>query len=228
MTIKIPLIGDKPPGVPLYGDFGVSESSPNFYHKFECCGATGRTGPTFEQANAYYSTQTYYTGNTWVSDANSFTVVGGIQEWRVPIDATYQIKASAGRGGDGFTYFNDSNKGGRPANAAANVYLNRGDIIQIAVAQRGQDNEANLVCSGCAGSGSGATVLYNKTTSNLIMMLAGGAGASKYFETLTRAGSPTTYSKDANTGPYGKALIGYGTTTQACFFWKWWSYWCWL
>ena len=200
MTIKIPLIADKPPGVALYGGFGSDPggSFTPFSHTFTCCGADGRLGPTINEA------QTAYNTTTWASNPDSFTTDEGRQIWTVPVTGTYQIVAKGAAGGNGFTYWG-ANLGGRPANLSANVTLTRGDKITMVVGQRGQHNSSNLVCSGASGSGGGHTVFYNNTAANLVIMCAGGGGGAKIDYLIDGEAV-----KDANVaGPYGKPLQAY-------------------
>ena len=176
MTIKIPLVANTPAAVSLYGNFGPSDDGASFNafsHTFTNCGATGRLGPTLDQAKTTYSSA------TWVNDANAFVVDDGMQIWTVPVDGTYKVTCTGAGGGKGFTFGGSGNYGGSPAKIVAYASLNRGDKLRLVVGQRGLDNEANYVCVLNPGSGAGGSTVFNNTTGELLMVAGGGGGGAK-------------------------------------------------
>ena len=119
----------------------------------------GQLGPTVANLRALYNTA----GNTWINSDNYFTSVDGIQYWTVPETGTYTITAAGATGGGNY------NLGARLSTIAS---LNRGEVVQIAVGQRGAN------ASAAYGTGGGGTFVvrypFNSNTSIIVIAGAGG------------------------------------------------------
>lgn len=125
---------------------------------FTNANSTGRFGPVTANLRAIYNT----TGNTWINSDEYFTSPAGIQYWTVPVTGTYTVTAAGAAGGGNV---------GLGALVSGNTTLNRGEVIRIAVGQRG-NNVSTL------GSGGGASFVvrapFNSNAS--IIAIAGGGG----------------------------------------------------
>jgi hypothetical protein len=131
---------------------------------FTNAGATGRTGPTLAQCLSSYNTTTY----PWLTDTNFFNVVTqGIQLWTVKIGGVYEFDVRGARGG---SYTPSNYVGAYGARIVSRVTLSIGQVIAIAVGQKGQDSSFY----GTAGGGS--FVVLDSTNTPLIVA-GGGAGA---------------------------------------------------
>jgi hypothetical protein len=168
---------------------------------FTNAGATGRLGPTLSQlqnSSTGYGT----TGTTaWVGNSNYFGVTGGIQEWTVPEDGTYQIQALGGGG-----------KYSSGATMRGDFTLTRGEIIRILVGQSRAANHSGL------GGGGGSFVVrspYNTTAS--ILVIAGGGGGGTQANGSTGAvgphgGTTANDGRDAEPATDPTATVGAGGT----------------
>ncbi len=160
---------------------------------FTNCGATGRDGPTLSNCGAYYSGQPWY--------PTYFNVVTrGIQEWTVPADGTYRITCAGAQGGDNDDSHSVS-EGGDGALMVAEFDFARGDVLQIAVGQRGIGNWS-ITCNTNAGGGGGSFVVDE--SDNPLIVAGGGGGA----------GGSTTYNPSyihASTGTCGNTAPGNST-----------------
>ena len=92
---------------------------------FTNCGVSGKDGPTQNHCNSSYS------GG---SLDGSITVNDGIQQWAVPSDGTYTIKAYGAQGGTQ-TSFNNR-VGGSGAIIQGDFSLSAGDVLKILVGQQ--------------------------------------------------------------------------------------------
>lgn len=127
--------------------------------EFNDCAATGYQGPTQDACNAAY---------TGTGLAGLVTVSAGLQEWRVPSTRDYRIEAWGAMGASATTKY----VGGSGAYAAGVFGLMEGDILTIAVGQRGSG-----VGSGTNGGGGGGTfVVINRDTA---LVVAGGGGGTR-------------------------------------------------
>jgi hypothetical protein len=128
-------------------------------HTFTSCGASGRNGPTFEQAKLEYNVG-------WAGDTNFFKMtIQGIQEWTVPLTGKYKIIAAGASG------VCSSVNGGKGAILEVTTTLNRGEKIKILVGQPGQWNT-------WGGGGGGGTFVVRDVKTPIIV--AGGGGGCDY------------------------------------------------
>ncbi len=172
-------------------------------HIFTTAGVTGRDGPTLAQCTSAYSAA------SWTSNTAYFNVsTQGVQEWTVPEDGTYQIKAEGASGWGSF--------GTKPTGALiqGDFTLTEGEIIKIVVGQRGVDDSVYD-----ASGGGGTYVIktpYNTAAS--ILVIAGGGGgrnisSTSYPYSLSQAqGQSGTAGGTANKGAPGS--LGYGGTND--------------
>jgi hypothetical protein len=136
---------------------------------FTNAGATGRTGPTLAQCLSSYNTTTY----PWLTDTNFFNMVSqGKQLWTVKIGGVYEFDV---RGAQGGTYSNGGTTyvGAYGARIVSRLTLSIGQVIAIAVGQRGQSSATYPTAAG------GSFVVLDSTSTPLIVA-GGGAGAVYY------------------------------------------------
>ena len=138
-----------------------SSVSASSTYTFTNCGATGRSGPTQSQV-----TSTYTSGNSLYNGVTIITQ--GVQQWTVPVSATYTIEAWGAKGGGVAA-------GGLGARIKGEFQLVEDDVIKIVVGQQG-----GLAGSDNTSSGGGGTYVikspYNSNAS--ILVIAGGGGGS--------------------------------------------------
>jgi hypothetical protein len=130
---------------------------------FTNAGATGRTGPTLQEV------QTAYSSESWTQNTQFLNMTTqGIQEWTVPEDGIYEIEAWGAPGGRvNSSSFNKVNPGG--ARIRGNVSLVKGQVLRILVGQAGQTSNS------WAGGGGGTFVT---TEANAPIIIAGGGGGN--------------------------------------------------
>ncbi len=158
------------------GDAGVQICD----YSFSTCGASGAYGPSQTDCDTEYSG----------SDLEGLVVVAdGIQILEVPATGTYLIEAwgAQGESADG------SYDGGRGAYMSGEFELDAGELLQIAVGQRGE-------AVGCNGSGGGGSFVVDESDNPLL--IAGGGGGTR--ESVVQDGC------DAPTGEYG--ITGSGSS----------------
>jgi len=134
---------------------------------FTRCNATGRFGPSLDQALAAYTSQPNQAD--WLSDRSLFTVEQGIQYWVVPKDGDYIIEtAGAGRAG---TY------DGRGRIIRCTQSLKAGELLRILVGQQGLQHSTDNRNYG--GHGGSACSVYRRVgnTFQHILLCLGGGGA---------------------------------------------------
>ena len=90
-----------------------SSASSSVTFTFTNCGATGRTGPTQSQVNSTYSSGNSLYGGVTINTQ-------GIQEWTVPVTASYTIEAYGAQGGGDY--------GGKGAKIVGTFSLSSGDV----------------------------------------------------------------------------------------------------
>ncbi len=122
------------------------------------CGATGRSGPTQQQANTAYG-------------PGVVTVNAGIQEWTVPFTGTYRITVAGAQGGDG-----GGNQGGLGAVLEGDFQLTAGTTLRALVGQRGGSRPPSG--SNSAGAGGGGTFVVDGNNTPLIVAGGGGGAGS--------------------------------------------------
>ena len=181
--------------------FGTASALYSFTsHTFTTCGVTGRFGPNQAQMRAAYST-------TWDETYLSQGTYQGYQDWTVPVSGTYEMTVSGAAG------FNGGGAGaaGSGATVKGRVFLNKGEVITIAVGQVGTTNRGGS--NNWVGSGGGTFVV--RKASNAPLFIAGG-GSSDAGATagqngqLTNAGGASLSSPGGTAGNGGPARFGSG------------------
>jgi hypothetical protein len=150
-------------------------------HTFTTCGQTGRVGPTQAQMRAAYNT-------TWDETFLTQGTFQGYQDWVVPVSGTYTFTASGAAGFDG----SGAGGVGRGAVVRGTVTLTKGEIITIAVGQRG----AAPASGGIWGGSGGGTFVVRKSGNEPLFVAGGGSaesgsGAGRDGVTTTLGGTST-------------------------------------
>lgn len=158
-------------------------------HSFTTCGQTGRVGPTSAQILAGYSTP-------WHGQYLQRGAFDGYQDWTVPVSGIYRfdVRGASGHEGTG------TGVAGRGAQLRGELSLTKGEIITIAVGQRGTAPSTGTVFGG---SGGGTFVV--RKVSNEPLIIAGGGSA----DANTRTGINATTTTDAARSP-GTGTLGSG------------------
>jgi hypothetical protein len=150
-------------------------------HTFTTAGLTGRVGPTIAQLRASYST-------SWETTYLTQGAYTGYQDWTVPVSGlyTFNVLGAAGYNGTG------SGAAGRGARVQGTVSLTKGEVITIAVGQRGAAPTSGTLFGG----GGGGSFVIRKQTSDPILIAGGGsadanAGAGRDATLSTIAGTST-------------------------------------
>lgn len=144
-------------------------------HTFTSCGQTGRLGPNSAQIAAGYST-------TWHGTYVTQGSYQGYQDWTVPVSGVYDFTVSGASGFEG----SGGGTAGRGATVKGRVTLTKGEIITIAVGQRGNAPTAN----GVYGGSGGGTFVVRKTGNEPLFVAGGGtadSGASNGLDEIGRA-----------------------------------------
>lgn len=132
-------------------------------HTFTTAGSTGRTGPTISTLKSTYTAG----GASWATSYLSQGSYQGYQDWTVPTTGTYKftVRGAAGRQGSAL--------GGGGAIVRGNILLNQGEIVTIAVGQRGELPPNNTAWP----ASSGGTFVVRKA-GNIPLFVAGGGASS--------------------------------------------------
>ena len=130
---------------------------------FTTGGTSGRYGPVVSQLRQQYVSA----GAAWAGTYVNSGTYQGYQDWTVPEDGLYEITAKGAPGRQGNTL------GGGGAIVKGRVRLFRGEIITIAVGQRGELPPNNLAWP----ASSGGTFVVRKN-GNIPLMVAGGGASS--------------------------------------------------
>jgi hypothetical protein len=194
----------------------------NNTHTFTSCGKTGRLGPTAFEIATGYST-------SWNAQFLKRGDFDGYQDWTVPVSGLYEfdVKGAAAFDGSG------TGTAGRGARVRGKVSLTKGEIITIAVGQRG---EAPASGTAYGGSGGGSFVVRKQGLEPLFVAGGGSADAGttsgKDGQTTTRGGTgafenpggadgfggPSTNGRSGGGGGFfsrgQNAVFGSGPTTQ--------------
>jgi hypothetical protein len=130
-------------------------------HTFTSAGVTGRVGPDYATLQAEYSSA------SWASSYITEGDYQGYQDWTVPISGVYEFEAKGASG-------HNSGVGqvGRGAIVRGRVELTKGELITIAVGQRGE-----APTSGVIGGSGGGTFIVRKA-GNQPLFVAGGGSAN--------------------------------------------------
>lgn len=133
-------------------------------YTFAACGASGRLGPTQTQANTAYSS----------TNLNGLvTVSSGVQSWTVPSTGSYRVRVSGASGGSSIY-----GAGGSGIIIQSDVTFTVGQVINIAVGQKGASNGGTSDFY-CGASGGGGSFVYTGAIggTGLILSAGGGGGA---------------------------------------------------
>jgi len=184
-------------------------------HTFTTCGKTGAIGPTQAEMRASYTT-------TWDETYLTQGVFQGYQDWVVPVSGVYEFDTYGAAGYDG----TGSGAAGRGARVRARVTLTKGEIITIAVGQRGE----NAKSGGVWGGSGGGTFVVRKTGNEPLIIAGGGSGAANAGAgrdaVLTQLGGTSTSGAIAggsagfggrSTGGYSAAGGGFNSRGQNGF-----------
>jgi len=156
---------------------------------FTTGGATGRFGPTLEQARSGLG--------TWSNNTAFFNVTNGIQFWTVPANGNYRLTAIGARGGTSFTGYG-SGQAGFGARMVSTFALTQGTVLKILVGQQGI-NGANNNC-GQDGGGGGGTFVATSTNSPLLVAGGGGGAGNHTRDTSGLRHAPNSQSGNAGSG----------------------------
>ena len=162
-------------------------------HTFTTCGQTGRVGPNKNQMNSAYS------GAAWAATYINEGAFTGYQDWTVPVSGIYEFTVNGAAGYEG-------SGGGTAGNGAVvkgRVVLTKGEIVTIAVGQRGAaPNTSNLV----GGSGGGTFVV--RKSSNEPLFIAGGGSADSNGANGLNGSLTTIGGSSQSAAPGGLATFG--------------------
>ena len=130
-------------------------------HTFTTGGQTGRVGPD------YATLQQAYSGASWASAYITEGDFQGYQDWTVPISGVYEFEAKGASA-------HDSGVGqvGRGAIVRGRVELTKGELITIAIGQRGEQPTNGVI----GGSGGGTFIV--RKAGNQPLFVAGGGSAN--------------------------------------------------
>ena len=160
---------------------------------FTTAGQTGQEGPTLQNLQSSYSAA------SWTQSTANLTIgtYRGYQDWTVPVTGTYEFTVSGAPGRPGTS----GAVGGGGAIVRGRVQLTRGEIITIAVGQRGQvpGNNSNWPAS------SGASWVVRKSTNTPLFVAGGGSSASN---NISGRNAVLTINGDAAAGTAGTAGQG--------------------
>ena len=159
-------------------------------HTFTTAGVTGRVGPTQAEVRAAYNTAA--NGN-WDETYITQGIYQGYQAWVVPVSGIYEFTASGASGYDG----SGGGGVGRGAIVKGRVPLTKGEIITIAVGQRGAAPNSGTTWGGSGGG----TFVVRKTGQEPLFVAGGGAGepnaGAGRDAVLTELGGLSTNSRPA-------------------------------
>ena len=169
-------------------------------HTFTTCGQTGRVGPDNAQIISGYSTS-WHGQNLRQGDFQ------GYQDWTVPVSGVYQFEARGASGLEG----SGTGIAGRGAVVRGRVPLTKGEIITIAVGQRGES-----ATSGTTWQGSGGGTFVVRKTGNEPLFVAGGgssdsnttAGRDAVLQQLGGTSTNGTLANATTPGFGGRADVG--------------------
>jgi hypothetical protein len=167
-------------------------------YTFTNCGVIGMYGPTQGDVNTEYST----------TNLNGMVTINtqGVQEWTVPVSATYRIEARGAQGGYALT--NQQNAyGGSGAIMAGDVFLTAGQTIYIVVGHQGNSSNVEVPGNGSdEGAGGGGSFVATGTslaTSTPLVVAGGGAGGTTYYDSWGFNASTSNDGVSGNTGGVG-------------------------
>jgi len=173
-------------------------------HNFSTAGTTGRTGPSIQSLRTDYNNNQ---GASWVASYLNQGNFQGYQDWTVPVSGVYEFDLSGAAGGESP---NGGGSFGRGARVKGRVSLTKGEVITIAVGQRGEDSRNS---SGAAGGG-GGTFVVRKAGNQPLFVAGGGAGepddGAGIDANLGQLGARSTNGRTAGTTAGGGGLSSGG------------------
>lgn len=173
-----------------YTDSVVVTACQPISQTFTHCGKVGNTGPSQSDCNSAYG-------------SGVVTVFGGIQEWTVPLTATYRIEAWGAAGGNNT---NSGHIGGSGVGVRGDFQLTAGQVLRILVGQKGGDIGTN--CEG-GGGGGGTYVVLN---GNPLVVAGGGGGAAMVASVPSVMNGTTSTAGQSGTTNGGNNGRGIGGT----------------
>jgi len=165
---------------------------------FTTCGAVGAIGPTQAACDAAYAATPL---------GGLVTVGGGIQSWSVAASGTYRITAEGAQGASAAA----GRSGGRGARVAAEFDLSAGDVLRLAVGQKGSNNLYN-------GGGGGGSFVVGVLDAPLLVAGGGGgtrtgAGQNGHDASITQFGTTGSGSNRTGGGALKTIDLGLGGRT---------------
>ena len=155
---------------------------------FTTANTTGRTGPSIGELRQSYSAASWTA--TYINEGDHL----GYQDWTVPISGIYEFDV---RGAAGFTSAFGSV--GLGAVVRGKVELTKGEIVTVAVGQRGAGPTSGVV----GGSGGGTFVV--RKNGNQPLFIAGGGSANTGATGTYREGSNGKLTTRGGTGAFLRA-----------------------
>ena len=167
----------------LYDLTESQTNTPNVF-TFTTCGQTGRLGPTNQDILGNYTTPWHNSTAVPYLKEGSFR---GYQDWTVPVSGIYDFEVSGASAYEG----SGSGTAGRGAKIKGRVSLTKGEIITVAVGQRG-----GVPSSGAIGGSGGGSFVVRKSGNEPLFVAGGGsadANTTSGFDaqTTTRGGFGT-------------------------------------
>lgn len=133
-------------------------------HTFTPAGASGSHGPSLSQLYAAYPSAIH----PYLSMTKA-----GFQEFTIPISGIYKFIVVGAHGSVGIIGTPSHVRGGRGAYVVGNIRLDKGTVLSIIVGQAGSYNYSH-------GGGGGASLVFNKSTGDLLFVAGGGGGCRAY------------------------------------------------
>ena len=168
-------------------------------HTFTSAGVTGPFGPTINQLRTAYTGATTWSG-TYLNQGN----FQGYQDWTVPVSGIYEFTVAGASGYDGA----GSGGVGRGAIVKGRTSLSKGEIITIAVGQRG-----SAPTSGNVWGGSGGGTFVVRKTGGQALFVAGG-GSAESNSGAGRDGVLTSIAGTSTNGLTSGSATGFGGQSQ--------------
>lgn len=170
-------------------------------HTFTTCGQTGRLGPIKANMNSAYAAQSW--APTYINQGN----FQGYQDWTVPVSGIYEFTVNGASGNDG----SGGGGVGRGATVRGRVSLTKGEIITIAVGQRGAAGG-----NAAWGGGGGGTFVVRKASNDPLFVAGGGAGEANSGAgrdaVLTNLGGTSTNGRPAGGASGFGGVSTFGTS----------------
>jgi hypothetical protein len=163
---------------------------------FTSGGVTGKTGPTSTQFQAAYTTAGY----TWASTYVTQGAFQGYQDWTVPTSGIYEFTVAGAPG-----RASGSAVGGGAPIVKARISLTQGEVITVAIGQRGAtaSSGGSTVWPGA----SGGSFVVRKATSTPLIIAGGGVSAAN---TVAGTATPPVTTAGGSTSGYAGGTNGNG------------------